>query len=407
MSAVYIHTTVLKQLFGMSAKSVDMYIADSSGPYRKPSPNSNVETHNRIEFLTHENLLKGLSGPGLLPALTRFKALLTKELNALEAGDEWLQLPDLMQFFKDHITPPVLEALYGPTLLSANPTFIHDIWVYDRAVQDLARRLPRFWIPAAYRIRDKVLSSVKRWHALARSHFDLSKIFPDGDGDSYWGSELIRSRQKLLLGVDNLDHDSVASADLGLMWASFTSLIPLSMMATLEIFRDSNLLSRLRDSLQDTVQHTPELDVDMKRLEQKSLLLSVYAETVRRLLTVYITRCAPDHDIKIDEWLLPKNEIMMCNTYPAHMDENVWNTKDGARPLDKFWAERFLVYPNDPLSGPLRKNAPNLTAVALNKEARDTEEPHFSLDCLQGSFIPYGGKITLVAHQRRMLALIT
>jgi len=219
MTAVYIHTTVLKQLFGMSARSLKMYIADNSGPHPKPHPDSNVKQHNRIEFLTHENLLKGLSGPGLTPTFDRFTNLLTRELDALDVEQECLQMPDLMQFFKEHLTPPVLEALYGPILLSANPTFVCDIWAYDAGVQYLARRIPKSWVPAAYQLRDKVLSSVKRWHALARSNFEVLTIYADGDSDPYWGSELVRSRQKLLLGVDHLDFDSVASADMGLIWA--------------------------------------------------------------------------------------------------------------------------------------------------------------------------------------------
>jgi hypothetical protein len=219
MTAIYMHTTVLKQLCGMSARAIDMYIADDSGSHHKPHPDSNVKQHNRIEFLTHENLVKGLSGPGLTPTFDRFTTLFTRELDNLDIGCGWLQMPDLMQFFQDHLTPPVFEALYGPTLLSSNPTFIQDIWQYDRAVQDLVRRLPRFWIPSGYQIRDKVLSSVKRWHLLARSKFDTSHIYADGDGDPCWGSDLVRSRQKMLLGVDNMDSDSVASADLGLIWA--------------------------------------------------------------------------------------------------------------------------------------------------------------------------------------------
>ena len=45
---------------------------------------------------------------------------------------------------------------------------------------------------------------------------------------------------------------------------------------------------------------------------------------------------------------------MLICPYFSHRDEAVWNTgrtlPNGQQehPLDKFWAERFLEYPNDP-----------------------------------------------------------
>jgi len=165
------------------------------------------------------------------------------------------------------------------------------------------------------------------------------------------------------------------------------------MMVTLEVFRDQTLLSRLRDSLRAKVEQTSWLEFDMKMIEKEPLLLSVYAETLRRLLAVHITRCAPDHDIKVNNWLLPRNKVMIINTHLAHMDASVWNTKDGAHPLDTSWAERFLIYPNDPASGPVRKDLHDLPAVPSSGKGDDkTEKSRFSLDGLQGSFIPFGGE---------------
>lgn len=164
------------------------------------------------------------------------------------------------------------------------------------------------------------------------------------------------------------------------------------MMVTLEAFRDSTLLSRLRDSLRGTVEQTSGLDLNLKMIEKIPLLLSVYAETLRRLLAVHITRCAPDHDIRVNNWLLPRKKVMIVNTHLAHMDADVWNTRDGAHPLDTFWAERFLIYPNDPASGPVRKDLHDLPATpSSGKGEHKTEKPHFSVDGLQGSFIPFGG----------------
>lgn len=164
------------------------------------------------------------------------------------------------------------------------------------------------------------------------------------------------------------------------------------MLVTLEIFRDPTLLLRLRDSLRG-VEQTPGLAFDMKLIEHEPLLLSVYAETLRRHLAVHITRCAPDHDIKVNDWLLPRNKVMIINTHMAHTDASVWNTRDGAHPLDTFWAERFLVYPNDPASGPVTKDIRDLPAARSPGKGDDkTEKPHFSVDGLQGSFIPFGGE---------------
>ena len=90
--------------------------------------------------------------------------------------------------------------------------------------------------------------------------------------------------------------------------------------------------------------------------------------------------------MKINEWILPKGEIVLIATTPAHMDEKIWNTgRANAYPLNRFWAERFLVYPGDPTSGPTK------VSYQRNFEVRKGEEPRFSLDDLGGSWIPYGG----------------
>ena len=40
------------------------------------------------------------------------------------------------------------------------------------------------------------------------------------------------------------------------------------------------------------------------------------------------------------------------------MSPNVWNASipEHPHPLHIFWADRFLIYPNDPTKGPLRNN---------------------------------------------------
>ncbi|KAF2759739.1 cytochrome P450 [Pseudovirgaria hyperparasitica] len=391
MNAVFIHTTLLKQLFGMSSQSVQMYIADNSGPYAKAEANSNVKPQNRIEYLTHENLVKGLTGPGLDPAFDRFTKLFDKQLAHLSVTTEWLEYHDVFQFIQDTVGPALLESIFGPTLLSANPNMIRDLSDFDSSARTLTllKGLPSIPIFSAYRARDKILENVKRWHRQARRMFSERCIDPDGNGDPYWGCEMIRERQKILLGVENLDHDSVASADLGLMFAAFTTMIPTATMSFIHTYSDPNLTSQLRQELEYRSNGT---SFDIKNLEKSPRLRSLFSEVLRTYLATFITRCAPDRDLHVYEWILPKRSVMILNTYVSHHDSasSVWNTKGGQHPLDEFWAERFLVWPDDDATGPCKDQSTDFITSATKRA-----EPIYSINGLKGSFLPFGGGIRM------------
>lgn len=209
----------LEYCFGMARKAVRTYVTDTSGSQHKPIVGSNVHPQNRVSYPTHENLLKGLLGPGLAPTSDRFESALTESLSSSTVSKEWVKFPDLPEFFENHVGSAVVQAIFGSTLLGQNPKFVRDLWAYDRDVMSLAKRLPAFWIPDAYEIRNKLLLSIKRWHAFARARSDKAQKPQIEDSDQFWGCEMIRSRHKMLLGVKDQDFDSLASTDLGLIWA--------------------------------------------------------------------------------------------------------------------------------------------------------------------------------------------
>lgn len=97
---------------------------------------------------------------------------------------------------------------------------------------------------------------------------------------------------------------------------------------------------------------------------------------------------SPERDnIKINNWILPRGEVVLVATTPAHMDEEVWNTgQANEHPVNRFWADRFLIYHADPRSGPRKVRTNPVAPRNLEKE-----DPVFSLDDLSGSWIPYGG----------------
>ncbi|KAI0419434.1 hypothetical protein F5X98DRAFT_335114 [Xylaria grammica] len=101
----------------------------------------------------------------------------------------------------------------------------------------------------------------------------------------------------------------------------------------------------------------------------------------------------------------------MVSSYVSHMDENFWNTRGGKYPVNSFWAERFLIDPPDPSSGPVRDNVPS--TVYQSPVAPKAEGPEkgvfFSVKGLGGAWIPYGGghAACLGRHLAKRLILYT
>ena len=79
------------------------------------------------------------------------------------------------------------------------------------------------------------------------------------------------------------------------------------------------------------------------------------------------------------------------------MNPYVWNagTPETPHPLDTFWADRFLIYPNDPMSGPARKDILPIqvkdSTSTMEEKSLEKIEPRFSLEGVAGGWIPYGG----------------
>lgn len=211
LSVTLAYGIALRYCFGMASRAASVYISDTSGSHEKIIARSDVLPHNRVSYRTHENLLQGLLGVALTPASDRFENTLTESLYSLGIGNEWVEFPDLLEFFEDHIGTAIIEAVFGSALLAQNPGFIRDLWAYDKVVMSLAKRLPFFWIPEAYRLREKLLLSVKRWHA--------GLIGCENEGNDVQTPKFIRDRVKMLLSIDNQDFDAVASTDLGFIWA--------------------------------------------------------------------------------------------------------------------------------------------------------------------------------------------
>lgn len=174
-------------------------------------------------------------------------------------------------------------------------------------------------------------------------------------------------------------------------YRSIGNVVPSATCAIFHVFKDPELLARVRTIAERHCGQSAAAQPDIRALAAEPLLLSVYAETLRLYVKVHAAFSSPHADVSLGKWLLPRGDIALISSEPAHMDASFWNTKNGKHAVDSFWADRFLVDPSDPFSGPIN---PQLQKErALNRSHTQTDDkPYFSTKGCEGSWIPYGGK---------------
>jgi hypothetical protein len=140
----------------------------------------------------------------------------------------------------------------------------------------------------------------------------------------------------------------------------------------METFQDLELLAEIRQRLESIPSGKHRHDVRM--LEKEPLLQSLYAETLRFGVQIHIPRCAPHHDIQIGHLRIPKGKLILINTLVAHNDESVWNTEGVEQPLQNFSGDGT----HDSSIG--------------KKDGNIRPREEFSVQGLEGSWIPFGGE---------------
>lgn len=118
---------------------------------------------------------------------------------------------------------------------------------------------------------------------------------------------------------------------------------------------------------------TGPIEFDVISLATSPLLQSVYAEVLRMRISLLLNRTPAQSDFHFGKWVFRRGRFITLSTQIAAHDAEAWGperTQGGKKPLDRFWAERFLV----PAA-----------------EQKDLEAKEFSLDGLSNAWIPYGG----------------
>lgn len=90
------------------------------------------------------------------------------------------------------------------------------------------------------------------------------------------------------------------------------------------------------------------------------LLTSIFMETLRLRTAGSVARYCTVDNLRLGDWVIPRDSIVLTSSWLAGRDETFWNAgrprlhgSGMEHPLNNFWAERFLQYPNYPASGPV------------------------------------------------------
>ena len=129
------------------------------------------------------------------------------------------------------------------------------------------------------------------------------------------------------------------------------------------------------------------------------MLQSIFAEVTRLRVVSILARLNTSDDLQLGEWSIPKDRIIGLPSRTGAMNQDVWNvgTKANPHPLETFWEDRFLIYPNDPHSGPLRKKDSGLRTgdqeptAGSSPPEQASDEPIFTLKGLTDVYTPFGG----------------
>lgn len=148
--------------------------------------------------------------------------------------------------------------------------------------------------------------------------------------------------------------------------------LPASFWLIYEALRSPNLRARLLAERQ-TCYKPDSGELDIAKLCSAPLHQSAYAEVLRLRVAVPSLRMSETESFSLGDYTVPKDTTLVILSNITARNHTAWASARPctvSKPLDQFWAERFLVPSDD-----------------------DPEKmpEKFSLDGLQACWMPYGG----------------
>ena len=111
---------------------------------------------------------------------------------------------------------------------------------------------------------------------------------------------------------------------------------------------------------------------ESKILGQDPLLQSIFAEVTRFRVVGIIPRYTVGSDFQLGEWSIPEGSFIGLPFRAGALNKDIWNagSDNDPRPLDTFWADRFLIYAADPLVDHYAKTIDRLKLLCREQEKK-------------------------------------
>ncbi|KAM7182859.1 Cytochrome P450 [Rhypophila sp. PSN 637] len=176
--------------------------------------------------------------------------------------------------------------------------------------------------------------------------------------------------------------------------------LPAALWMILHILLDEDLAARLETEISVAFRDpssTPTLSI----LSSLPLLNSVYCETLRLHIAGPVGRTSSNPGFRLGgRWQIDAGVPMMSSNWLGGLSQTFWNTgymlPSGTPeyPVETFWAERFLKYPDAVLSGPIRKPEWSMYETrgrSSQNTVEDDRSAKLVTEGLNGYRFPFGG----------------
>ncbi|KAH8655571.1 cytochrome P450, partial [Xylariales sp. PMI_506] len=401
--------TALTTFFGLSRKDFRIFEHDHITQFEagKGFTTKHSDTSRRIMEHQRNDFKEFLQGYKLKAITLRFSVNLRHEMRIDRgipySGDNqkgWIDLPDLYQLVVSWTFRAQVDAIYGEYLLKLCPSIFEDFCAFYNAFPIISRKLPRWLYPSQYRARDKMQENFQSWRNWCKFNGKDTEIW-NADYEPVWGTQYVR---KMVERHEDLgfSDEGIASVMLGYLFVTVANTLPAIAWMVLHIVLDQNLAARIESELR-IGSSTLESPNDISHLLKLPLLNSVYRETLRLHIAGAVGRTSWNTKFcLVDRGTVDRGVPIFFTNWLGGLDETFWNTGNilpsgrPEHPVDTFWAERFLKYPDDPDGGPIRQQESPLRTISDNvprKSSVDDRRATLVTAGLSGHWFPFGGGI--------------